>query len=401
VKGSVRTGIVTALPLFLGVPAVTLSWALDDSVVHLLLETSLCVSLALALFAWSRRASARSEPSWDREIFDAVREPLLLVGGDGQILASNHAARQLLGGQISDDMPFRRLFHAGGKDVFSEVTQQIEDTGAAQVDAVILRAETTAFPAVIHGARVAHLNAPTLLIGVQDLAERRHADELFAQLSREVLEAQEEERTRISRDLHDGLGQIIAAAHFELGMTRTRLTHEAGVDEVEFARSTALIEDAGEKLRHICRGLRPPTLDDLGLVPAIVQLIEEVEEYSDLRIDLDERCDEDTDTIPPESALCVFRVLQEALTNVQRHAGADKVSVTLVREYQWLSLSVYDNGAGFDATDLDHAHGFGVKGMRERARLVLGSFELRSVPGQGTRVALKVPVPRKPEEDES
>ena len=321
--------------------------------------------------------------------------------GDGRVQACNQAARRLLGGAVALDAPIQWLFQASDRDVLVEVVRQVEETGIGEVEAVLTRAETAPFPAVIHGTRVRRAADPTFLLGIQDVAERHHSDELLAQLSRDVLNAQEEERTRMSRDLHDGLGQIIAAAHFELGMTRTRLKGELGVDDEEFARATALIEDAGEKLRHICRGLRPPMLDDLGLVPAIVQLIEEVEEFSDLRIDLDERCDEDDDSIPPEAALCVFRVLQEALTNVQRHANATHVSVTLAREYQWLTLSLYDNGVGFDASDLDHAHGFGVKGMRERARLVLGSFELRSEPDQGTRVNLRVPVPRRPEEEES
>ena len=139
-------------------------------------------------------------------------------------------------------------------------------------------------------------------------------------------------------------------------------------------------------------------LDDLGLIPAIRQLVDEFEEHSTLEIVVEFRLDEDRFPVPPEAALCVFRVLQEALTNVVRHANASKVDVTLVREYQWLTLSVYDHGLGFDTDCLDHVRGFGVEGMRERARLVNGAFEIRSVPDQGTRVALRVPVPRLSEE---
>ena len=213
-----------------------------------------------------------------------------------------------------------------------------------------------------------------------------------------MLVAQEDERSRISRDLHDGLGQIIAAMNFELGMVRQRLTGKPGVEASEFEEAAALVERAGEKLRRICRGLRPPMLDDLGLVPAVRQLAEEFGEHWNLEIDTDIRPDDDEFNVPPDTSLCVFRVLQEALTNVARHAEASRVSVTLLREYQWLKLSVYDNGKGFDTARLSGAQGYGVEGMNERARLVKGSLQVRAVPGQGTRVSLRVPVPRETEE---
>ena len=395
-----RIGLITALPLLAGAPLVVSSWALDASPVHLALELSLCAVLAVAAHGWARRIAPHEEARREQEFVDSIHEPLLLAGEDGRILVSNLAAKQAFGPLVEVGAPIADLLQPGVKAAFDEAASQIANTGVARVAAVVPRAGSAGIPAVVHGARVTHLDAPAYLLGFQDVSERSSADDRLSQLSRDVLGAQEEERTRMSRDLHDGLGQIIAAAHFELGMVRTRLTAEQGVDEAEFARATALIEDAGEKLRRICRGLRPPMLDDLGLVPALLQLVDEVQQYSDLEIDLETRYDEDVHSIPTETALCVFRVLQEALTNVQRHAAATRVAVTLSRDYQWLVLSVYDNGAGFDARDLDHAHGFGVKGMRERARLVQGEFELRSEEGQGTRVTLKVPVPRKTDEEE-
>jgi len=236
-----------------------------------------------------------------------------------------------------------------------------------------------------------------LLLSVKDLTERRVAAEDRTVLARKVLLAQEEERTRISRDLHDGLGQVIAALHFEVDWMSNRM--DGGPDASDEA--TRLIDKAGNELRRICRGLRPPILDDLGLMPSVRQLVEEFEVHWPLTIDLEIRLDEDRHPLPSDVALAAFRILQETLTNVVRHAKAQSVNVTLVREYQWLVLSVYDNGQGFQVGELAHAPGFGIEGMRERARLVNGTIELVSVPDQGTRVVMRLPVPRVPGEAKS
>jgi signal transduction histidine kinase len=212
-----------------------------------------------------------------------------------------------------------------------------------------------------------------------------------------VLTAQEEERTRISRDLHDGLGQIVAALHFEINWLRSR-ADEGSVATADFEKAVALIDRAGDKLRAICRGLRPPMLDDLGLLPAIRQLADEFAEHWPLEIRLDVRVDEDRLPLPSDVALCTFRVLQEALTNVARHSDASKVDVTLQRDGTMLVMSVYDNGRGFDPARLAGAPGFGIEGMRERARLVDGELELHSAPDRGTRVVFRAPLPLPKEE---
>jgi len=289
------------------------------------------------------------------------------------------------------------LFVGQDDDLLRVILGQIELQGRAHVECVGLRRDDTRFEAVLRGIRTSHQGQPALLFSVNDLTERRLAAEDRTALSRKVLVAQEEERTRISRDLHDSLGQVIAALHFEVDWMRTRLA--GGPDAPDEA--TRLIDKAGNELRRICRGLRPPLLDDLGLMPSVRQLVEEFEAHWPLTIDLEIRLDEDRFPVPSDVALTAFRVLQETLTNVVRHADARQVNVTMVREYQWLVVSVYDNGRGFQVSELAHAPGFGIEGMRERARLVNGTIELLSVPDQGTRVVLRVPVPRLPEEDPS
>ena len=390
---------------------------------RLVLEITLTAGLSLSIFwlllrPWS---SARSEippfesgvspnavqqsshrlDSFSRNLFDSVSDGVLILDPSNRIVAANEATRSKFGHTSATfvGQSFRDLFPGNGRDVFDEIIEQMEDTGRAQVESDGRRLDGTTFHAALRGGKIAYLGRPALLITVDDVTEQSLLAEQQVLLSRKIMVAQEEERTRISRDLHDGLGQLIAAVHFELGAIRKRLTGRPGVSNDEFAGADSLIEEAGEKLRRICRGLRPPVLDDLGLLPSVRQLVDEFEEYSPLEIDLQIRLDEDRFPISPEVALCVFRVLQEALTNVTRHANAQTVDVTLVREYQWLVLSVYDNGRGFDERELESVGGFGIAGMRERAKLVKGTFEIKSVRDQGTRLVLRIPVPRQTQEE--
>jgi len=382
---------------------------------NLALELVLSAGLGLALFLLFRTAARVREVGLgltgtpvdhDRhpeshEVFDLVTEGLLVAQRDGRIVMANRAARTMHGhsGGSFEVTSIGDLFVGGDDDLLHVILEQIELSGRAHVECVGLRQDDTRFEAVLEGVRISHRGEPALLLNVNDLAERRQAAEDRTALSRKVLVAQEEERTRISRDLHDSLGQIIAALHFEVDWMRNGLAgrHDAPDDASDEA--TRLIDKAGNELRRICRGLRPPLLDDLGLMPSVRQLVEEFEAHWPLEVDLDIRLDEDRFPVPSDVALSAFRVLQETLTNVVRHADARNVNVTLVREYQWLVLSVYDNGRGFQVSELVDAPGFGIEGMRERARLVNGTIEIRSVPEQGTRVVLRVPVPRLPEED--
>ena len=380
---------------------------------QLALELLLSAGLGLATYLLFRNAARLREAELslsetqvesdeaheNRAIFNLVTEGLLVAREDGRILLTNSAVRSMHGGK-GDSVEVASLgdlFMDRHDDLLRVILAQIDLQGRAHVECLGLRHDQSRFEAALRGVRSSHQGQPALLLSVKDLTERRAAAEDRTVLARKVLLAQEEERTRISRDLHDGLGQVIAALHFEVDWMSNRMA--GGPDTSDEA--TRLIDKAGNELRRICRGLRPPILDDLGLMPSVRQLVEEFEVHWPLTIDLEIRLDEDRHPLPSDVALAAFRILQETLTNVVRHAKAQSVNVTLVREYQWLVLSVYDNGQGFQVDELAHAPGFGIEGMRERARLVNGTIELVSVPDQGTRVVMRLPVPRVPGEAKS
>ena len=226
-----------------------------------------------------------------------------------------------------------------------------------------------------------------LLIGRMDMYRAARSQQ--ARLSRKVLLAQEEERSRLSRDLHDELGQLLTATRLEMGWLEKRI---GGTDEEAsvFKNTVALVEQATEELRRICRGLRPPLLDDLGFEPAIRQLAEEFRERTGLEAHTDIALNDEETTVSSETALAVYRILQESLTNISRHAQATEVRISLKATPGGLTLEVSDNGRGFDVAEVGGAQGSGLQGMRERAHLVGGTVEIQSSKGRGARLVLRV-----------
>jgi signal transduction histidine kinase len=211
-------------------------------------------------------------------------------------------------------------------------------------------------------------------------------------LSHKIITAQEEERARLSRELHDELGQILTAVRLELDLAKKELDGRAEVAGASIDKAVEMVEKAAGEIRLFCRGLRPPLLDDLGVESAVSLLIEEFEQTTQIRIELEIDLHEDQNPIPAEIALCVYRIIQESLNNITRHARAAMVDIRLSRAAGELSLVIRDDGRGFDPEGSATEKGIGLIGMQERASLINGRFFILSDPGRGTRVELKVPL---------
>lgn len=216
--------------------------------------------------------------------------------------------------------------------------------------------------------------------------ELRRSQERLRGLSTRLLTAQEDQRRRIAREVHDELGQALTAIKMELASDRRRRgdAPPRGGDAVN-----ELIDGAIRTVRRIATDLRPGALDDLGLVAAMEGAIGEFERRSGVRCRLD--VPEDL-AVDPLRSTTIFRVLQEALTNVARHASARRVTVSLAQPGTRLRLTVRDNGRGIRKADARRATSLGLVGMRERARLLNGEFRVKGVPGKGTKVELELPV---------
>lgn len=222
--------------------------------------------------------------------------------------------------------------------------------------------------------------------------EMLDAGEAYRTRLREVavraLTAAEEERKRIARELHDETAQLLAVL-----LIRIRLVRGAEPEAAD-----ALLEDmrreigeALEGVRRFARGLRPPALDELGLVPAIEAHVRSLREATGIDVTID-AASVGRD-LPPEAELAVYRIVQEALSNVVRHSGATRAEVHLAREAETLRLCVRDDGHGFDVAAMKRpGGGLGLFGMEERAAYLGGRVEVESRPGAGTTVRAEVPV---------
>jgi signal transduction histidine kinase len=207
------------------------------------------------------------------------------------------------------------------------------------------------------------------------------------QRSRELLVAsQEQERRRIQRDLHDGLGPILAAVRLHLeallhAAADTPPNMRQGLERID-----ALVGQAATEVRRLVTGLHPPSLVQLGLVPALRAHVEQFGRDVGITAHF---AGDDGVCVPPAVEVAVFRVAQEALTNVSKHASASTVDVTLSLRDGWLHFAVRDDGMGLSAAA---GEGTGLAGMRERAALLGGRLALDSAAGAGTRVTLGIPV---------
>ncbi len=208
------------------------------------------------------------------------------------------------------------------------------------------------------------------------------------QLLRQLFEAQEQERSRLARDLHDELGQHLTAIMIGL---RTIEQADSLPQARERARDVAAAGAAGlGEVRRIARALRPTVLEDLGPAIAIERLCEEFESVYGVPVELTMAV-ESSRRFSPQAELCMFRVVQEALTNVAKHAAAKRVVVRVEGGERAIRLNVTDDGQGFD---IDGPPGtwFGLSGMRERVEMLGGTFEARSAPGAGTTIHAEIPV---------
>jgi signal transduction histidine kinase len=239
-------------------------------------------------------------------------------------------------------------------------------------------------------ATLAH--STTLALENARLHEERLAI-LRQQLAR-VTQAQEEERQRIARELHDGVGPTLASMHLRLRATRKLLDRdqEAAADVLD--ELAELSQDNVRDIRRLIYDLRPAALDELGLVPALREYLNRCQREHDLRIGFSASEEE---RLPPLVETALFRIVQEAVNNVVKHAGARRVEVTLDRTNGLAALGVTDDGRGFDADEPRSGQHLGLWSMRERVEQLGGRFELQSRPGRGT--VLKAWLPVDTEED--
>ncbi|MDI6907366.1 MAG: histidine kinase [Thermoanaerobacterales bacterium] len=236
---------------------------------------------------------------------------------------------------------------------------------------------------------------------LNNLSERLDEVQEFQRLRLRIIEAQEEERRRVAREIHDGPAQAMANIVMRADYCTRLYQIDPGKVVEELAALQQLVRSCLDEVRKIIFDLRPMALDDLGLVPALKRFLKQYEEQYGLAVEMvffgqGER-------LEPAIEVALFRVIQEALNNVRKHAEASSVLVKVEVTPDIVNLLVRDNGRGFDVdAALGDAgrRGYGLTGMRERIALLKGQIKFRSAPGRGTNVIINVPLGNKLEEED-
>ena len=236
---------------------------------------------------------------------------------------------------------------------------------------------------------------PTLVAGASiDITERKQAEEHLQAFSQRLIQAQEDERRRIARELHDQIGQALTALKFNLQSVQ----HTAGGALPSLDESIAIADATLQQVRELSLDLRPSLLDDLGLEAALRWYADREAQRAGWTTRFSS--DGNGQRLPAEIATVCFRVAQQALTNVMRHAGATRVWLDVRQKGNALQLTLRDDGAGFDvATARQRAlagHTLGLLGMQERVALAGGQLEIRSTPGSGTEIRVSLPLASEP-----
>lgn len=324
----------------------------------------------------------------------AVTGFMLVIDREGTILFANRAE----GGRSADEVVGRGPGDFASPDVEAAIRESLErvfSTGSMQsreFPGCLLSGEEAYFsargvPIVVNGTVEA-----ALVYSEDTLALKKSQDALHRerQVLRQMLEIQERERQLVAYEIHDGLAQFLAGAMMHL----QAVEHAAGPagPSRELHESLRLLREAVDESRRLISGLRPPTLDELGIIEAVESLV------ADARIDVPNVMF--THALPagrltPQLETTIFRIVQESLSNARRHAGASRVDVcieaTAAEPVQRVRVCIRDDGVGFDPSRVPENR-FGLEGIRQRARLLGSEAVIRSSPGQGAAIEVDLPL---------
>jgi len=230
-------------------------------------------------------------------------------------------------------------------------------------------------------------NVSSIKKSEQVLQERT---EQLKELSTHLQNIREEERMNIAREIHDELGQQLTGLKMDIAWLMKKAGQDDPAVKAKFVDTLSLVDGTVKSIRRIATELRPSIIDDLGLNAALEWLVSEFSER--LNIDIQFKNDFDDKNIRPDISIGLFRILQESLTNIAKHANANKVLITVKKIDEAVHLSVADDGVGFDNNGGQRQRSFGLLGIRERTYMLQGEYEIFTEPGEGAKIKVSIPL---------
>jgi signal transduction histidine kinase len=232
---------------------------------------------------------------------------------------------------------------------------------------------------------------------VDDITEERHASEEIRSLTQKLLGAREAERLMLSRELHDSLAQNLTVAKINCDIAISQDLPERTVDDAALRNISSIIQKCITDVRRMAYDLRPPAIKHLGIVATLANYRREFMKLNGVVVDF--QASGIPQHLGEEISINAYRLVQEGLSNVMKHAGASRVKIGLVAAADRICLSIEDNGRGFDLkkrqTRINGEKKLGLRGMKERAHLMKGTMKIMSKPGLGTRITITIPMEKK------
>jgi PAS domain S-box-containing protein len=330
-------------------------------------------------------------------LLDSAMDGIITVDEDQHIVFYNRAADRIFGWSSEQVLgrPLDMLMPTRYRGSHREQVRHFGETGVSSRrmggSAVIhgLRADGEEFPIDASISQLDTAEGKLFTVILRDVTERVRAQQELALLAAEASGVREQEKARIARELHDELAQSLTALKMDTMWLRDQLHKDPAAATARLNDMLAMLDTAVASTRRIAADLRPLVLDDLGLLPAIEWLVQNFTLRTGIACGLE--ADEDLELGEPY-ATGVFRIIQESLANVAKHARASRVRVQVDKSRAELVLSVQDDGVGFYPADPRKPQSLGLAGLRERAQLLRGVLHVDSVPGAGTRVHARIPL---------
>ena len=332
-----------------------------------------------------------------RLLIESMNEGALTLTTDKMILYANQCfakmvkrpLEQVIGVSfreflaVEDRAPLRALLKRAGK-------------GGSKVQLMLHAANGSQIPVLISVRSLAKQGSKIVTVGmvVTDMTEARRTEEMLRGFSRRLVQVQETERERVALDLHGHITQLLCATLVRSQTLANKLAPEDRAARKEAMKLRDMIGQAATAVENISRNLRPSVLDHLGL--AAVLRSDSTDFAARTGVILELNCGQLTARLPAEAELAFYRILQEALKNVEHHARARRAKVHLTQRGAFVELEIHDDGVGFDhdrpAAKGKTKRGFGLHSMRERATGVGGTLSVQSAPGQGTTICAQIPI---------
>ena len=338
-------------------------------------------------------------------ILDSAMDAIITIDESQHVVLFNAAAEHVFGYSRAEAIgaPLTRLIpvryrgeHGAHVAEFGHSSTTTRKMGAQRI-VTGLRKNGEEFPIDASISQISEGGAKFYTVILRDVTERVHAINALSRSREELREfaaaatsVREQDKSRIARELHDELGQSMTALKMDLNWMTERMPAGQEALAAKLAAMQAMLDQTVAATRRISADLRPLMLDDLGLLPAVEWLVQTFIDRTGIDCELNLTAP-DLELAEPY-ATAVFRILQESLTNIARHAQASRVEVTMGRRGNMVSLSIQDNGRGFSTGGPRKPNSHGLTGLRERAYLLDGQTEIISAPGQGTRVLVNIPI---------